>query len=847
MSACDVPSGAMFRRRVDTPDDDTLEPRLDRPGPVLAPGDTDAARFYREILDGLDDQIVRFSICDLTVRYCNPSWAGRFGLTPADLIGQPVDLPFDDDERDGMFGSLQAALQGGVSGDGVIAEHRSPDGTVRHELWQDHLLENELGEADYLCTGRDITPLATMRAELAASEHRHRRLVQDLGLPAFAIARDGTILFANRMGAERLGAPTPEALVGAHWPDMIHPEDLPRLLEQIGDDVVADRAVIRMTDGRGGWWLADGVAVETEFDGVAVALVVQRDVTALVEAHDRLEESEERHRRLVHDLPLPACLASYEGELLLANAAAAESVGVADPEQLKGVQWATLIHPDDLPAVVEMAAGRPATATMEFRMTNGRGGWWLAETAGVATVVDEQPAALIVQRDITSQRAAELHLAEVERREWLMLNALAEAVLLHDDTGRITFANMRAAELFGEAESEMLLGLHTDTWISDGVDSDGNPLGRAGLVDPVFLSGQPRVNLEFKVASMDDPDDVRWLRASAMPMDDVDVDHPSGVVCSITDITSERRAREALEASETRFRGVVENLAEGLLLMGSGGEFLTINGAAERILGRDRATLEATGLFDPSWKVIDADGNVVPAELMPAAVTLATGDPVREQVLGVVMPSTMQFRGSRGEDEIRWLSVTTQALDEEGDRRVVVLFSDITDRRRAEQALEHQANHDALTGLPNRASLMRRLARAVGGRGPGRTAVMFLDLDRFKPVNDEHGHEAGDELLCAVAGRLSAGVREGDTVARVGGDEFVIIAHGLDDAAGGVKLAERLRDDLRRPFRLRAAKVSIDASIGIVDADEFQNVDELLAAADAEMYRVKQGRPSHMR
>lgn len=845
MNACDVPAARMLRQRAEASSDG--DERLDQPGPVLAPGDTDTARFYREILDGLDDQIVRFSICDLTVRYCNPAWAERFGLTPADLIGQPVDGCLEEHERSGLFGSLQRALSEGPAPGGVIADHVRPDGTIRHELWQDHLLENETGETDFLCTAHDITALALARAELTASEARHRRLVEDLGLPAFAISREGIILFANQAGANHLGVAGAEDLIEQSWPDLIHPDDLPRLLESIGDGVAAERAEIRMTDGHGGWWLADGVAVETEFDGVPVALVVQRDVTALAEARDRLAESEERHRRLVHDLPLPAFLASYEGNLLIANTSGARAVGVDDPEELRGVSWATLIHPDDLPRVAETIAGRPSSASMEFRMTDGRGGWWLAETAGVKVVVDDEPVVLIVQRDITSQRAAEIQLAEVERREWLMLNSLAEAVLLHDETGRITFANMRAAELFGESEPEMLLGLHTDTWISDGIDAEGNPLGRAGLVDPVFISGEPRVNLEFQLASIEDPSDVRWLRASAVPIDDLGIDQPSGVVCSITDITAERRAREALEASEARFRGVVENLGEGLLLMGTQGEFLNVNEAAERILGRDRATLETIGLFDPSWTVIDTDGQPVAAEEMPGAITLATGEPIRERVLGVVMPSTMRFRGQPGQDEVRWLSVTTQALDEGELRRVVVLFSDITDRRRAEQALEHQANHDALTGLPNRANLMRRLARVVGGRGPGCTAVMFLDLDRFKPVNDEHGHEAGDELLCAVAGRMSARVREGDTVARVGGDEFVVIARGLDDTDAANALAARLRDDLRRPFRLKAARVSIDASIGVVCADEFDNVDELLAASDAEMYRVKQARPDRGR
>lgn len=686
---------------------------------ALASGDARSARFFREILDDLDDQIVRFDATDLTVRYCNPAWARRFGSTPADLVGRPVDLHFDDQQRAWLVAGLERLTRREPAADRSVVEHRSPDGTTRHELWQEHLIDG--GEApDVVFAGRDVTLLATARAEIAASAARHRRLVEDLALPAFAISHEGIILFANRAGAAHLGTADPAELIGRRWPEFIHPDDLVDLERKLGDGLVVGTAELRMSNGRGGWWLADGAAVETEFDGV--------------------------------------------------------------------------------------------------------------------------PAALIVQRDVTAQRAAERQLAESERREWLMLNSLAEAVLLHDETGRITFATDRAAELFGETESEMLLGLHTDTWISDGIDADGNPLGRAGLVDPVFLTGEPKVNLEFLLASVDDPTETRWLRASAMPITDLGASAPTSVVCSVTDITVERRTREALEASEARFRGLVENLAEGLILVGANGEFISANSAAERLLSRSTDTMRNTGVFDPSWQLIDGDGHPLPIDDLPARTALRTGTGVRDEVIGIVIPSTLQFRGQRGPDETRWLSVTTQSIDEDGERRVVVLFSDITDRRRAEQALEHQANHDALTGLPNRANLMARLALAVRHPSSHRTSVMFLDLDHFKPVNDTYGHDAGDELLCAVAGRVQRQLREGDTVARVGGDEFVVIAHGLDDDDAAVALADRLRDVVRRPFRLRKAKVSIDVSIGVVGAGPYNDVDTLLAAADTEMYRIKQER-----
>ncbi|MEU8612841.1 sensor domain-containing diguanylate cyclase [Actinoplanes sp. NPDC048791] len=167
---------------------------------------------------------------------------------------------------------------------------------------------------------------------------------------------------------------------------------------------------------------------------------------------------------------------------------------------------------------------------------------------------------------------------------------------------------------------------------------------------------------------------------------------------------------------------------------------------------------------------------------------------------------------------------------------IVINARDISENRAFQERLHHEATHDALTGLPNR----RRMQDALGtSLRDDAVAVLFVDLDGFKPVNDAHGHEAGDELLRQVAERLSACVREGDVLARVGGDEFVVLMPGVTAQADADAMSQRVRLAVERPFQVFGADITIGASVGVHLATPSDDPDQALRAADHAMYAVK--------
>jgi diguanylate cyclase (GGDEF)-like protein/PAS domain S-box-containing protein len=299
------------------------------------------------------------------------------------------------------------------------------------------------------------------------------------------------------------------------------------------------------------------------------------------------------------------------------------------------------------------------------------------------------------------------------------------------------------------------------------------------------------------------------------------------IIGTAVDITDSERAREALADSEEQLQRMFDAAPVGIMVRDHDGRIVAANGAFADILGYDVADLVGVR----AQMLTHSDDPVASGFALDR---ITGGD--EEVVL-------LERRLRRADGTPVWVSTTSTAMEYDGRQRVLTYVADVTERREAGDRLAHLALYDQLTGLPNRVAALDALDATQQAGEP--VAVLFIDLDGFKAVNDQYGHQTGDAVLAKTASRLTAVVRPHDVTARLAGDEFVIICPGLTDETGARALADRIETTLRAPMLIGDATVQIGASIGIAMSAAGDDTSALLSTADAAMYEAKRANKRH--
>lgn len=299
--------------------------------------------------------------------------------------------------------------------------------------------------------------------------------------------------------------------------------------------------------------------------------------------------------------------------------------------------------------------------------------------------------------------------------------------------------------------------------------------------------------------------------------------------CITVDKPTVERYGVAIRDNSERFRSAFDHAAIGMALVSPEGRWLQVNRALCALLGYSEAELMATDYLTITH----------PDDLATALTN------IRQLLKGKIPSYQTEKRYVHKQGHEVWVSWNASLARDEytGSAHLIFQIQDITDRKRAEERLLHDAFHDSLTGLPNRALFMDHLKMAIARterHQERQFAVLYLDLDRFKVINDSLGHMVGDQLLIAIASRLKHSLRPADTIARLGGDEFTILIEDVADQNEVIYVAERLQYDLSAPFSLSGREVFTTVSIGIAfsSADSAQ-AEEILRDADTAMYRAK--------
>ena len=638
---------------------------------------------------------------------------------------------------------------------------------------------------------------------------------------------DGTLRYASPAFGRILGYDPAEAVGTMNVFDHVHPDDLAHVLEETekalsaeGMDTTRRPSVeYRFRHKDGSWRWMEGVGTYLPDDPVVRGIVVNaRDVT-------ERKEAEGRYRMLVEQIPA-VTFVDRGGDSMVPVYVSPQVEGMfgyTPEEWMAGRLWRERLHPDDRERILasdERFEADGGQVDEEYRLLARDGSvvWIREETVLVRGEGGEPLYVQGILTDITERKVAEEALRESERRFRAITQHSSDIVTLLGATGTIRYQSPSVERILGYGQEEMI-GNGAFGYVHPDDLERVEMAFTEGLMDP---TRRPSVEYRFRHK------DGRWVWLESLGANRLGDPGVGEYVVTSRDITVRKQAETRLREAEERFRRSFEDAAIGMALVGTDGRWLRVNRSLCEIVGYPEEELLGKTFQDITH----------PDDLEIGLVELP------RMLAGEVRTQQIEKRYLRKDGQVVWVLLTISLVHDEGDEPLyfVTQVQDVTGRKRMEERLRRQALHDSLTGLPNRQLFVDRLGHALRRtrRHGNRVAVLFMDLDKFKVVNDSLGHEAGDLLLTVVAQRLQRCLRPEDTLARFGGDEFVVLIDAVHDPAQAIQVAERITEDLRRPFILTGRELYVAASIGIAMGHaRTHDPDGLLREADTAMYRVK--------
>ena len=528
-------------------------------------------------------------------------------------------------------------------------------------------------------------------------------------------------------------------------------------------------------------------------------------------------------QQLLEAMPNPVFYKDKEGRYLGCNRAFEAFVG-RPREQVIGKRYRE-VAPSDIASHSESfdqaLLAKAGSTTYESTALDAKDGSAHDILVNKATFLD--PGGEIVGLvgsvvDITERKRLEVETRESVERLRAVIQAAPVAIIARDENRVISMWNPAAERMFGWSEEEVL-GTSTSIVPPDLVDEATMLRVRARAGETIFVEEtrrRDRHGHDIEVA------------LSCAPIYGGD-GRVNGTMVTIADITRRKQAENALRESESQLRLAMEAAQLGMWDWDCVGDHFSGSDGLKVLLGRPVDT-PIPHFRDLEQFLHPDDREIFRANVQHA---IKSGDDF-----------SVDHRVVWPDGSVHWFANRGQVLrgPDGRARRVIGVTMNITERKLAEQRIAHMAHHDALTGLPNRVLLRDRIQQAIAQahRNDTQLAVLFLDLDRFKNINDSLGHQLGDRLLQSVASRILVCVREGDTVSRVGGDEFVIVIPGIETSADASAVASKILDVLASAFHLHGNDLHVAASIGIsLYPADGADAETLMRNADTAMYHAK--------
>ena len=549
----------------------------------------------------------------------------------------------------------------------------------------------------------------------------------------------------------------------------------------------------------------------------------------------QLENAAARERYFdLYDLaPVGYCTLNERGQLLEVNLAAAKLLGMAGNALIgRFLQRFVIRSQHDLYErcrVQLQASGKAQTCELQLVQSHGVL-LWVKLTMSSARDAAGTPALRVVLDDVTDRKIMSEAMLASEERYRALVEGSPDAIAVHRN-GKIAYANDAAVKLFGASCLREVLGLD----VLDRVHPASRAVVQARMARTERCEGATPM-IEETMLKLDGTAMEVEVQSNSTTLDGA----PATQVV-MRDITERKRqaqeilrTRELLRESALHTQTILDNMADGVITIGMQGRVESFNQAASSIFGYDAQEVLRRNV---SMLMPAPHSHLHDSYLQEFQQSGASRDLHRQR----------ELEGLHKNGNVFHMSLSVSHITRAGQSVFIGLVRDITQRRKELEEIRRMAFYDVLTQLPNRRLMMDRLRKAMltSERTRQHGAVMFLDMDYFKLLNDSFGHDVGDELLQQIGVRLQACVREGDTVARMGGDEFVVLLdalseHASEAAAQADLIAAKILESLEQPYFLRGRSHSSTSSIGIVAfCGHGDGPDDVLKKADLAMYQAK--------
>jgi diguanylate cyclase (GGDEF)-like protein/PAS domain S-box-containing protein len=676
------------------------------------------------------------------------------------------------------------------------------------------------------CTEYDIHDLKLTEQALAAREEQLRLFTDNIPEPVVYLDSDRRYVFVNEaflrlygLTRDQVIGKRPDEVLGIEASQALAP-GRERVITE-GEAVTYERAVLD-ANGRTRWIRARCVP-DLNFDGtVKGEYVVGHDITDLKIAQDALAARESQLRAIMDGVPAPVAYIDREEHCHYVNRAFLQYFGLTAAQVAELRLRDVVGHGIYQSAQAMLARALEGESTAFDRLVPGANGarrWMTIRVVPDAGPSGEVHGAFVLMNDIHGLKQAQEALRASEAELRLIMDNVPARVSYIDQDYRYRFLNRHNEEWLGVNRKE-LAGRKVHEVAGEQRFTQLQP-----LLDRV-LDGES-VSTELLLPQPNG--DVKWESIHYAPNRDSE-GNVIGIYAVHTDVHDQKRNEDALRRANWMLSSHISNTPLAVLEWDPDLKLIRWSPQAENIFGWKSEEILGMAL---------TDNPMIHGDDVEAILGLVT-----KLMTGLEPRATNLTRNYRKNGDVIWCEWYHSGLMGD-DGQVVSILSfvqDVSSRIQAEERLQYMATRDALTGLPNRLLLHERLTQAIAQarRNGRRVGVLFIDLDRFKNVNDTLGHRIGDELLKHVTQALSTALRETDLLARLGGDEFMVIVEDFDDPQVLGRIAQKLLTTIAQPFTIEEHDIYVTSSIGIaVYPDDSDDPDELLKHADVAMYRSK--------